>query len=231
MEVTQSTSSITERIAQIREQLPERVRLIAVTKQVSVEAMREAYAAGIRDFGESRLQEALPKQEQLQNLPDICWHFIGHLQSNKAQKTLETFQWIHACDRLKLAQRLNRLAGELAVRPQVCLQVKVLSDPNKYGWEVAQLQTDLPQLNQCQNIAIQGLMTILPLGLSETEALAAFQATRDLSSQIGQENYPNLALEEFSMGMSGDYLLAVRAGATMVRLGRIIFGERPPVEQ
>jgi pyridoxal phosphate enzyme (YggS family) len=228
MEIFQRTPSIAEKIAQIREQLPDRVRLIAVSKQVSVEAMREAYAAGIRDFGESRLQEALPKQEQLGDIPDICWHFIGHLQSNKAQKILETFEWIHACDRLKLAQRLDRLAEELALRRNICLQVKMLSDPNKYGWSASQLQTDLPLLNECKQIAIQGLMTILPLGLSETEAFAAFQATHALGSQIARENYPNLRMQEFSMGMSGDYPLAVRAGATMVRLGRVIFGERAP---
>ncbi|MDY7012773.1 MAG: YggS family pyridoxal phosphate-dependent enzyme [Cyanobacteriota bacterium] len=227
MESTQPLTPIREQITQIRECLPDRVRLIAVTKQVAVEAMREAYAAGIRDFGESRLQEALPKQEQLRDCPDLCWHFIGHPQSNKAQKILETFQWIHACDTLKLAQRLDRLAGELDLRPNVCLQVKIVSDPNKYGWSVPQLRAEMPLLNECKNIAIQGLMTILPLGLSETDALAAFQATRDLGSQIAAEDYPNLKMQEFSMGMSGDYPLAVRAGATMVRLGRTLFGERP----
>jgi pyridoxal phosphate enzyme (YggS family) len=104
------TGSIAERIANIRQQLPPSVRLIAVTKQVSVEAMREAYAAGIRDFGESRTQEAEAKLAQLRDLPDLNWHFIGHLQSNKVKKALEQFQWIHSCDSLKLAQRLERLA-------------------------------------------------------------------------------------------------------------------------
>src|SRR4028118_2258788 len=117
------TGLIAERIANIRQQLPAGVRLIAVTKQVPVDAMREAYAAGIRDFGESRIQEAELKQSQLQDLPDITWHLIGHLQSNKARKALEQFHWIHSCDSLNLAQRLNRLAAELSLRPKVCLQV------------------------------------------------------------------------------------------------------------
>jgi hypothetical protein len=217
---------ITERIAHIRQQLPAGVRLIAVTKQVSVDAMREAYAAGIRDFGESRTQEAEAKVAQLKDLPNLNWHLIGHLQNNKAKKALEQFQWIHSCDSLKLAQRLNRIAAELSLRPQVCLQVKVVPDPDKYGWTVPELLADLPELDQCDAIQIQGLMTILPLGLSQQESLAVFERTRELAEKIRQQNWSNLQMQELSMGMSGDYPLAVQTGATMVRLGRIIFGER-----
>ncbi|HAA33066.1 MAG TPA: YggS family pyridoxal phosphate-dependent enzyme [Cyanobacteria bacterium UBA8553] len=220
------TGSIAQRIADIRQQLPPRVRLIAVTKQVSVDAMREAYAAGIRDFGENRLQEAEPKIAQLNDLPDLNWHLIGHLQSNKAKKALEQFPWIHSCDSLKLAQRLNRLAAELSIRPKVCLQVKVVPDPSKYGWTIPELLADLSELAQCDALQIQGLMTILPLGLSQPESLAVFERTRELADEIGQRKWSNLQMKELSMGMSDDYQLAVKAGATMVRLGRIIFGER-----
>ncbi|MGB3695528.1 MAG: YggS family pyridoxal phosphate-dependent enzyme [Spirulinaceae cyanobacterium] len=222
------TGLITQRITKIRQQLPLRVRLIAVTKKVSPQKMREAYATGIRDFGESRLSEAIPKQEQLQDLPDICWHFIGHLQSNKAKKVLESFQWIHSCDSLKLAKRLNRLGKELGRRPEICLQVKVLKDPNKYGWQPEALLDDLPELERCENLDIQGLMTILPLELSAPQTLEAFVETRELAAKIAQQDNSNLAMKELSMGMSGDYQLAVQAGATMVRLGRSIFGEREP---
>lgn len=220
------TGLITQRLTQIKQQLPPHVRLIAVTKKVSPQKMREAYFAGIRDFGESRLSEAIPKQEQLQELPDICWHFIGHLQSNKAKKVLENFQWIHSCDSLKLAKRLNRLAGELGCQSQICLQVKMLEDPNKYGWEKEALLNDLGELEHCKNLDIQGLMTILPLGLSIPESLKAFKAVYELRQEIDQQNFSNLSIRELSMGMSGDYQLATQAGATMVRLGRIIFGER-----
>src|ERR687885_214369 len=217
---------ITERIAHIRQQLPAEVRLIAVTKQVPVDAMREAYAAGVRDFGESRIQEAEAKIAKLGDLPDLNWHLIGHLQSNKVKKALEPFQWIHSCDSLNLAQRLNRLAAELSLRPKVCLQVKVVPDPNKYGWTVPELLTDLPELNRCDALQIQGLMTILPLGLSQQESRAVFERTREIAEKIRQQNWSNLQMQELSMGMSDDYPLAVQAGATMVRLGRIIFGER-----
>ncbi|AFZ37075.1 protein of unknown function UPF0001 [Stanieria cyanosphaera PCC 7437] len=220
------TDLIAQKITEINAQIPADVRLIAITKQVSIEKMRAAYQAGIRDFGENRLQEALAKQQQLQDLSDITWHFIGHLQTNKAKKVLENFDWIHSVDSLKLAQVLNKISGELAIHPKVFLQVKVLPDPNKYGWQIEELLTDLSQLNQLENLNIQGLMTILPLGLSDLETLAAFKKTQELADQIKQENFAHLSMSQLSMGMSGDYLFAIQAGATMIRLGQIIFGER-----
>jgi len=226
MSSSQLSNRITDRIATVRQQLPETVRLIAVSKQVSVEAMREAYTSGIRDFGESRLQEAAVKQSQLQDLPDITWHLIGHLQTNKAKKALEHFQWIHSLDSLKLAQSLDRLATSLSTNPQVLLQVKLLPDPNKYGWTEEELFTDLPALNECQNIQIKGLMTIAPLNLTAEEILTLFQNTRSLAAKIQQQNWSHIQMQDLSMGMSGDYHLAVQAGTTMVRLGRILFGSR-----
>ena len=220
------TSSITDRIATIRQHLPASVQLIAITKQVCVTAMREAYAAGVRDFGESRVQEAASKQAELQDLPDITWHFIGRLQSNKAKKALEQFQWIHSLDSLQLAQRLNELAQPLSCLPQVCLQVKILPDPNKSGWTVDELLASLPELNQCCNLRIRGLMTIPPLDLNDSEILNVFNRTRELALKVHQQNWSHIQMQQLSMGMSDDYQLAVPAGATMVRLGRILFGER-----
>lgn len=221
------TGDIAQKINSIKREIPQNVELIAITKQVGIEPMREAYAAGIRSFGENRLQEALTKQEQLQDLKDLSWHFIGHIQKNKAKKVIENFAWIHSVDSLALAKRLNRLAVELNLIPKVFLQVKILPDPNKYGWSVEQLWQDLEQLDGYQQLNIQGLMTILPLGLSATEVLSAFQEVQKLAKAIEEEQqYPNLTMEELSMGMSGDYKLAIEAGATKIRLGRTIFGER-----
>lgn len=219
-------TSLIAHIAKVRQQLPASVKLIAVTKQVSVAAMREAYAAGVRDFGESRVQEADFKQAQLQDLTDITWHFIGTLQSNKAKKALERFQWIHSLDSLKLAQRLDQLAQPLNCKPTVCLQVKLVSDPNKSGWTVPELLVDLPKLNECGKLKIQGLMTIPPLGLSNLEILSVFNSTRELADKIQQQNWPHIQMQHLSMGMSDDYQLGIQAGATMVRLGRILFGRR-----
>ncbi|EHC15082.1 YggS family pyridoxal phosphate-dependent enzyme [Fischerella thermalis] len=220
------SGSISERINTVRAQLPPSVRLIAVTKQVPSDVIRAAYTAGIRDFGENRIQEAIAKQAELQDLSDITWHFIGHLQSNKAKKALENFQWIHSVDNLKLAQRLNELAQQIGISPCVCLQVKILPDPNKSGWSVPQLLADLPTLNQYKNLQIQGLMTIPPLGLNDQEIMAVFNRTRELAQEIREQNWPHIQMQHLSMGMSGDYQLAVEAGATMVRLGTILFGER-----
>ncbi|MDB9314258.1 YggS family pyridoxal phosphate-dependent enzyme [Spirulina sp. CS-785/01] len=220
------TGSIAENLAKLRQNVPDTVRLIAVTKTFPSKAIRAAYDSGIRDFAESRIQEALDKQEELQDLPDICWHFIGHLQSNKAKKAIAHFPWIHTCDSLKLAKRLDRLAGELEKTPKLCLQVKVLPDADKYGWTLEELWSDLPEIEKLSHLEICGLMTILPMGLSEEEALGGFEKLRSLRDEI--QNHPdyNFNLPELSMGMSADYPLAIKAGATMIRLGRVIFGER-----
>lgn len=219
--------SIAHRIEYIRQTLPPIVRPIAVTKQVPVERIRPAIDAGMTDLAESKLQEALPKQERFRDIPGLEWHFIGHLQANKARKVLETFDWIHSIDSRKLAERIDRLAGEMGLTPKVFLQVKVLPDPDKFGWEGDEILNDLDFLAACQHLKIQGLMTILPLGLSDPEKLAAFERTRDLAREIGDRS--GLLLPHLSMGMSDDYPLAIRAGATFIRLGTAIFGDRPGV--
>lgn len=218
--------AIAERLTAIRNTVPESVRVIAVTKQVSVDAMRAAYTAGVRDFGESRIQEAADKQRQLQDLPGITWHMIGHLQGNKAAKALDHFQWIHSLDSLKLTQRLNELALGRSPKPQVCLQVKLRPDPNKFGWTVSELMDALPMLDQCSNLDIVGLMAIPPYGLHPSETLAVFTETAALAEQIRQQSWHHLTMNHLSMGMSEDYPLAIEAGATLIRLGRILFGER-----
>ena len=212
-------------IGALQEKIPANVRLIAVTKQVTPKRMRQAYqGAGIKDFGENKLQETLTKKALLSDLDDICWHFIGHIQANKAKKVLEEFQWIHSVDDLSILQRLERLAVEMNIQPSVCLQVKALPDPNKFGWTFEQLWQDLAEVEKCQNLKIKGLMTILPLGLSSPEKIAAFSSVKDLAKDITVTS--SLSLPELSMGMSGDYLEAISVGATMIRLGQALFGQR-----
>jgi PLP dependent protein len=214
---------VTERVAEIRQELPAHVRLIAVTKGVSVELMRSAYQAGVRDFGESRIPEAIEKQAALADLPDICWHLIGHLQTNKARKALQLFDWIHSVDSWKLLEQLERIAGELDRCPSICLQVKVWPDPNKYGWTVEELLTDLPAIDQCQHLQIQGLMAIAPLGLTPAASSQFFQALRQLRDRIMLNSWQKLNLQELSIGMSNDYQLAINNGSTMVRVGSKLF--------
>lgn len=220
------TGSIASNIDTIRQNLPPHVKLMAVTKQVSVAGMREAYATGIRDFGESKIQEAEAKQQELANLVDIQWHLIGHLQSNKVRKALQIFDWIHSVDSLKLAQQIDRVSAELNLCPKICLQVKVLPDPDKYGWTIPELFVDLPQLDLLEHLDIRGLMAIPPLGLTTTATEELFKQTKEISHQIQQQGWHRIRLSELSMGMSGDYLHAIAAGSTIVRLGSIIFGNR-----
>ncbi len=221
--ITLMNKFVTQRIAEIRQELPPTVRLIAVTKGVSVALMRSAYQAGVRDFGESRVPEAIDKQAALADLPDICWHMIGHLQTNKARKALQIFDWIHTIDSLKLLQHLERISDELDIKPAICLQVKLWNDPNKYGWSVEELLASLAAIDHCQQLQIQGLMAIAPMGLTPAESQAFFGDLQKLRDQISQSNWQHIVLPELSMGMSNDYPFAVASGATMVRVGSKIF--------
>jgi PLP dependent protein len=237
-----SSGTIQARIGSIQQTLPASVRLIAVTKYVTPAAMRQAYAAGIRDFGENRVQDAMVKQAQLSDLPDLTWHLIGHLQTNKAKLALKHFAWIHTLDSLNLAQRLDQyadqfaatseletpeLGGQLLPRqlPQVLLQVKILPDPNKFGWSISELWQALPQLDQFQHLQIRGLMAILPQGLNPEQQRSAFAQVQVLAAEIQSRGWQRLKMDQLSMGMSGDYPWAIQAGATMIRLGTLLFSE------
>jgi PLP dependent protein len=231
-----------ERITALRQSIPAHVRLIAVTKTMPADAIRAAYAAGIRDVAESRVQEAIDKQAQLTDLTDLTWHFIGSLQSNKALKALTIFNWIQSVDSLKLAQRLDRLVAEnqLVIRqpiPQLCLQVKLLSDPTKGGWEPAALLAAIPMLDRLTHVQICGLMVIPPYGLSPLASAEVFQAAQQLAQtiqleiqrqpQIQRQPWQQMQMQQLSMGMSDDYEIAIANGATMIRPGSCLFGERP----
>ena len=213
-----------DHIAEFCAKVPSTVRIIAVTKTVSVEAMRAAYAAGIRDFGENRVQEAQTKRAELTDLTDVTWHFIGHLQSNKAKGAIDLFDWIQSVDSLKLAQRLDRLSQERHLKLQVCLQVKLLSDPNKSGFSVSELWEAIPQLEALDHLQIRGLMVIPPIDLNSDAIFALFHQAKELTEKLRTQS--NLQLDQLSMGMSDDYAIAIQAGATMIRPGRILFGAR-----
>jgi hypothetical protein len=222
-----SPQTITEHIHTILPTLPSSVTLIAVTKFFPAEVVRVAYGAGVRHFGESRVQEGIQKQTELEDLSDITWHLIGHLQSNKVRKAVEHFQWIHSVDSLKIAKKIDQAAAELKVRPQCCLQVKMVPDPPKFGFDADQLDQVLPELDQLTHLQIRGLMTIPPLGTPEPEVEAIFAEAAALAKRINQQGLHTIAIDQLSMGMSGDYESAIAAGATMIRLGTVLFGSRP----
>lgn len=210
--------AVEARLAAIQAQLPPGCRLLAVSKGQPAAAIRALAAAGQRSFAESRLQEAAAKQQELADLPDLDWHFIGRLQANKVRPVLRTFTTIHSVDSLALAERLARIAAEEQRTPQVLLQVKLRPDPSKGGFEPQELLRDWPQLQQLAPLRITGLMTIAPLALELLERRSLFQDCAALAGELG--------LHELSMGMSGDWREAAASGSTWVRIGSALFGER-----
>jgi PLP dependent protein len=221
-----AASEIASRIQALRQILPPHVRIVAVTKTFPASVVRHAYAAGIRDFGENKVQEAMAKQAELSDLKDVTWHLIGHLQSNKARRAVQLFDWIHTIDSWELAQKLDQLAGQAARQPIGCLQVKILSDPTKYGLTIEALSQILPQLDRLEHLRIRGLMTIPPYGLSLERTQSVFATTQKLANDINQMGLTRLKIEHLSMGMSADFHVAIATGATLIRLGTYLFGPR-----
>ena len=211
-------TSIQSRWQQLSSVLPSEVNLLAVSKGHPADAIRDLVACGQLDFGESRVQEALPKQEALRDLPQIRWHFIGRLQANKVRAVVKAFSWIHSIDSLALAQRTSRIALEEQQQPTALLQVKLRDDPAKGGWEIDALKDAWPELQMLEGLQISGLMTMAPMGVAAEDRAELFRECRDLADALG--------LQHCSMGMSGDWREASAAGATWVRLGSVLFGPR-----
>jgi hypothetical protein len=201
---------------------PEDVELVAVSKTFPVETIREAVDAGQLLFGENRVQELLGK---VPDLPaKVRWHLIGHLQSNKVRKVLPVVEMIQSVDSLDLAYDINRIAGELGVFPKVLLEVNVAEETTKHGFPVSRLESQIEDLLQCDRIEIHGLMCIPPVSEEPEDSRKHFvllREVRDRLEKIADTKFPVL-----SMGMSGDYSVAVEEGATLVRVGSAIFGGR-----
>ncbi|HET9377243.1 MAG TPA: YggS family pyridoxal phosphate-dependent enzyme [Chthoniobacterales bacterium] len=198
------------------------VQLVAVTKTHSVDVIQEAVDAGQLIFGENRVQEARAKIPELSSR--IQWHLIGHLQSNKVRVALPLFQLVHGVDSVELLADIDRIAAELGLFPRVLLQVNVAGEASKFGFSPAKLVEQIETIAACNRANIEGLMTIPPLAPSAEHSRRYFVALRELRDQLARES--GFALPELSMGMSGDYQVAIAEGATIVRVGTAIFGER-----
>lgn len=225
-----SGNNISERIDKLKAELAElseergdsTARLIAVSKTQPVSMIREGYNAGLRRFGENKIQELISKTPCLPT--DIEWHFIGHLQRNKSREAVRHATWIHSVDSLALLQRIDRVAGSEKRLPKILIQVNISGEKSKNGIIPADCPALLEAARNCENIRTMGLMTMAPLGATLEELHHTFAALRRLRDQVSSEL--NLALPELSMGMSNDYQIALREGATMVRIGSAIFGKR-----
>lgn len=200
------------------------IRLVAATKSVSVDAIREGLAAGLNILGESRLQEALPKIEALRGEP-VRWHFIGRLQRRKARSVVGVFDLIHSVDTLELAQEIDRRAKEAGHQQAVLLEVNVGDEPTKAGFRPDELISLLPELSRLSYMGVKGLMTIPPPTSDAEQARPYFRRLRELAQKLRQFE-PGLSMNELSMGMSNDYVVAIEEGATLVRVGTAIFGAR-----
>jgi pyridoxal phosphate enzyme (YggS family) len=200
------------------------VRLVAATKFVSVEAIREGLAAGLTILGESRLQEALPKIEALRGKP-VRWHFIGRLQRRKVRSVVGVFDLIHSVDTLELAQEIDRRAKDAGLQQAVLLEVNIGDEATKAGFRPDELLSLLPELSRLSSMVVRGLMTIPPPASDAEEARPYFRQLRELAQRLSR-NAPSLSMDELSMGMSNDYVVAVEEGATFVRIGTAIFGTR-----
>ncbi|HXY61630.1 MAG TPA: YggS family pyridoxal phosphate-dependent enzyme [Nitrospirota bacterium] len=203
---------------------PSSVKLIVVTKTVNVERIREAIAAGAMILGENRVQEAREKIEQLG--PIASWHLIGHLQTNKAKYAVKLFYLIHSVDNLDLAREIDKQAAKVGKVQDVLVEVSIAGEESKAGVPIEDTVELVREMAKLKNISIKGLMTMPPLSDNAEHARPYFKKLHELSARITKENIPGVSMKELSMGMSGDYEIAVEEGATMVRVGTAIFGER-----
>jgi pyridoxal phosphate enzyme (YggS family) len=204
---------------------PASVRLVAVSKTFPAALVREAAAAGQRDFGENRVQEGLEKIEALADL-NLGWHLIGHLQSNKAKRAATAFPWIHSVDRLDLLTRLDRAAAESGRAPNVLIQVDLAGEATKFGADLSAVGDLVRAASDARAIHLRGLMLLPPFADDPEDSRPWFGRLRDLRDELVASGVPAAQLADLSMGMSHDFEVAIEEGATIVRVGTAIFGRR-----
>ena len=202
----------------------EEVQLIAVSKTKPVEMLEEAYACGCRDFGENKVQELVDKYERLPK--DIRWHMIGHLQRNKVRFIAGKTELIHAVDSYRLAEEINIQAKKRRTTVPILIEVNIAGEASKFGISAEDTILLAEEIAGLENVRIKGLMLIAPYVSDPEENRVHFQKMKQLSVDIADKNIDNVSMEILSMGMTGDYTVAIEEGATMVRVGTGIFGER-----
>jgi PLP dependent protein len=227
MSVSENLKRVQGRIAAAAQRAgrdPSSVRLVTVTKTVALDGIRQAVVAGAAILGENRVQEAKEKIEALGAV--ASWHLIGHLQTNKAKYAVKLFDLIHSVDTIALAKELDRQAGKIGKKQDVLIEVNIAGEASKAGMAVREAPALAREVARLQNLSVQGLMTMPPFSEDPEASRPYFQVLRELAETITKENIPGLSLRELSMGMSGDFEVAIEEGATLVRVGTAIFGER-----
>ncbi len=231
MSVAKNIAAIRERVAQAAHRAgrrPEDIALMAVSKTHPAEKIREAYAAGLRLFGENKVQEFAAKFDALKDLPDANFHMIGHLQSNKAVKAAQLFSAVDSVDSLRLAEKLNAAAAAENKHLAILIEINIAGEAAKSGIgpDSPELQALLQAAPRLEHLSFRGLMTVPPIADDPEAARPFFKHLRALRDQIAAQHLPCIGLDELSMGMSHDFEVAIEEGSTCVRVGTAIFGER-----
>jgi len=234
MSVAENIASVRERIASAAKRAgrnPHEITLMAVSKMVQPDLIHEAYNSGIRQFGESRVQEFAAKAGAVSELRDADWHMIGHLQKNKTARAVEMFSWIDSLDSLRLAERLNASAVTVGEKISVLIEINVGGEETKGGIapDAHELEELLQAAAKFDNLIFSGLMTVPPFAGDPDQARPYFKKLRDLRDQIAARRMPSLRMSVLSMGMSHDFEVAIEEGSTYVRVGTAIFGEREKI--
>jgi len=242
LDIADNIATVQERIASACDRVgrdPSEIMLVAISKKMPAEHILEAISAGLTDFGENRVEEALSKIPDVMARADapVRWHMVGHIQSRKARDVVRlNFDMVHSVDSLKLAERLNNIAEAAGRSIPILLEMNVSGEEAKSGWDAhevlksetisADLRNDIEAMSQFEHLSIQGLMTMAPLVQNAEATRPVFQALAALRAVLRSE-FPALGWPHLSMGMTNDYEVAIEEGATIVRIGRAIFGERP----
>jgi PLP dependent protein len=218
-----------ERAARSTGRRPSDIRLVAISKTFGPEHVRAAFAAGQREFGENRVQEALAKREATADLP-IVWHLVGHLQSNKARKAVGPFSCIQSVDSVDLLRRIEAVADDAGQRVDLLFQVDLAAEATKFGAPVEALAAMFDAASACRAARVAGLMVLPPFFDSPELTRPYFRRLRELRDEWLDRGVPPGMLQELSMGMSHDFEVAIEEGATIVRVGTAVFGARPPLD-
>jgi pyridoxal phosphate enzyme (YggS family) len=228
MELEDNIARVQERIAAACRRAgrtPDEVKLVAVSKTVAPALIRRAYDAGLRDFGENRVQEAATKRPALSDLTAV-WHLIGHLQTNKAKSARELFHWVHSVDSVRVAQKLDQAAVASGDRLPVLIQVRLGDEPTKSGVEPSAVLQLALGVSALSTLDLRGLMVLPPYSDDPEQARPFFRYLRELAGTVKSAGLPNVSMQELSMGMSHDFEVAIEEGSTIIRVGTAIFGER-----
>ena len=200
------------------------ILLVAVSKTKPLSALQEAYNAGIRDFGENKVQELCDKYDQLPK--DIRWHMIGHLQRNKVKYIIDKVDMIHSVESLKLAEEIEKRAAQKDIVMDILIEVNMAAEESKFGVKPEDTEALLREIAKMQHIRVRGLMTVAPFVENQEENREVFRQMRELLVDMNGKKIDNIKMDTLSMGMTGDYEVAIEEGATIVRVGTGIFGER-----